>query len=106
MQSSTRGAADAIERVSRTITEISGIAASVATAVGQQGAATQDITENVSRAASGARDAAGNITGVREAAAETGQVANEVLKASRELTRRADSLHQEADKFLAIVRAG
>ncbi len=106
IQSSTRSAAEAIERVSRTITEISEIAANVATAVGQQGAATQDITENVSQAATGARDAATNIAGVREAAAETGQVADEVLKASRELARQADTLHHEVDRFLVTVRAG
>lgn len=106
IQASTHGAAGAIERVSRTITEISGIAANVATAVGQQGAATQDISENVTRAAAGARDAAANISGVREAAAETGQVADEVLKASRDLARQADTLHHEVDRFLATVRAG
>jgi methyl-accepting chemotaxis protein len=106
IQSSTRSAAGAIERVSGTITEISDIAASIATAVGQQGTATHHITQNVSKAALGAHEAATNITGVREAAAETGQVADHVLKASRELTRRADTLHHEVDRFLATVRAG
>jgi methyl-accepting chemotaxis protein len=106
IQSSTRSAADAIERVSRTITEISDIASSVATAVGQQGVATHDITENVSRAALGAREAATNISGVREAAAETGHVADDVFKASRELAERAETLHQEVDRFLVTVRAG
>ena len=106
IQSSTHGAAQAIERVRHTITEISDIAASVATSVGQQGAATQDITENVTRAGVGAREAAANIGGVREAAGETGHLANDVLRASRELTQQADSLHQEMDRFLTTVRAG
>jgi methyl-accepting chemotaxis protein len=106
IQSSTRSAAEAIERVSHTITEISGIAGHVALAVEQQGVATHDITQNVTQAAVGAREAATNITGVREAAAETGHVADDVLKASRELARRADSLHHEVDRFLVTVRAG
>jgi len=106
IQSSTRSAAGAIERVSRTITEISTIAANVASAVGKQGSATEGIADNVNRAAAGARDAAANISGVREAAGETGQVANEVLKASRDLARQADTLHHEVDRFLATVRAG
>jgi methyl-accepting chemotaxis protein len=106
IQTSTRSAAEAIERVSRTITEISGIAGHVALAVEQQGAATHDITQNVTQAAVGAREAATNISGVREAAAETGQVADDVLKASRELARRADTLHHEVDRFLVTVRAG
>jgi methyl-accepting chemotaxis protein len=106
IQLSTRSAADAIERVSQTIMEISDIAGSVATAVGQQGLATHDITQNVSKAALGARDAATNISGVRQAAGETGHVADEVLKASRDLAKRADTLNQEVDRFLATVRAG
>jgi methyl-accepting chemotaxis protein len=106
IQASTRNAADAIERVGRTITEISGIANNVAAAVEQQGAATQEIAFNVSRAATGAHDAAANITGVREAAAETGEVADQVLASSRELASQADTLHREVDRFLATVRAG
>jgi methyl-accepting chemotaxis protein len=106
IQFSTRSAAGAIERVSHTIMEISDIAGSVATAVGQQGIATQEITQNFTRAALGAREAASNIAGVREAAAETDQVADEVLEASRELAKRADTLHHEVDRFLATVRAG
>lgn len=106
IQSSTRSAVEAIERVSHTITEISGIAGHVALAVEQQGVATHDITQNVNQAAVGARGAATNITGVREAAAETGHVADDVLKASRELARRADTLHHEVDRFLVTVRAG
>jgi len=106
IQSSTRNAGNVIKRVGHTIMEISDIAGSVATAVGQQGIATRDITENVTRAAVGAREAATNIAGVREAAGETGQVADEVLTASRELARRADTLHHEVEKFLVTVRAG
>jgi methyl-accepting chemotaxis protein len=106
IQASTRSAAEAIERVSHTITEISGIAGHVAVAVEQQGIATHDITQNVTHAAVGARAAATNITGVREAATETGHVAENVLKASRELAQRADTLHNEVDRFLATVRAG
>jgi methyl-accepting chemotaxis protein len=106
IQSSTRNAADVIGRVSRTIIEISGIASSVAAAVEQQGVATQEIAYNVNKAATGAQDAATNITGVREAASETGQVANQVLNASRELARQADTLHHEVDSFLSTVRAG
>jgi methyl-accepting chemotaxis protein len=106
IQSSTRHAADAIERVSQTIMEISGIAGGVAAAVGQQGMATHDITENITRAAMGAREAAANIGGVHEAAGETDHVADEVLKASRDLAERADTLNYEVEKFVATVRAG
>ena len=54
----------------------------------------------------GAREAVINITGVRKVAGETGHVADDVLKAARDLAQRADTLHQEVDRFLATVRAG
>ena len=105
IQSSSHAAAAAIGRVGRTIADISTIATSVAAAVEQQDAAAREIARNVSTAAAGARDASVNIAGVREAAGETGRVSNLVLTASRELTRQADTLHHEVERFLSTVRA-
>jgi len=105
IQSSTQYAAAAIERVGQTINEISGIAANVTVAVERQGAATAGIAHSVEKAVSGAQDVAGNIAGVDKAAAETSRVAETVLATSRELTRQADSLHSEVQRFLRTVRA-
>jgi methyl-accepting chemotaxis protein len=104
IQSSTRHAAAAIEQVGRTIDEISGIARNVSAAVEQQSAATEEIARHVTRAAGGVRDVADNISGVDKAAGKTGQVAEMVLTASRDLAQQADTLHQEAERFLATVR--
>jgi methyl-accepting chemotaxis protein len=105
IRSSTGDAVAAIERVGRTIGEISAIATSVAAAVEEQDAAAREIARNVSTAATGARDASVNIAGVREAATETGRVSNLVLTDSRELTRQAETLHREVERFLSTVRA-
>jgi methyl-accepting chemotaxis protein len=105
IQTSTQYAGAAIERVGQTINAISGIATNVTTAVTQQSAATSGIALSVKSAVGGAHEVATNITGVHKAAAETGQVAEKVLTASRELSRQAVSLHNEVERFLRTVRA-
>jgi methyl-accepting chemotaxis protein len=105
IQSSTRHAAAAIEQVGRTIDEISGIAKNVTAAMQRQSLATEDIALNVNKVADGACDVAANINGVNKAAAETGNLADTVLMASRDLARQSGTLHHEVGKFLSTVRA-
>ncbi len=105
IRSSTHYAAAAIERVGQTINEVSGIATNVAVAVKEQSAATAGIAHGAGKAAGGAHDVAANIAGVDKAVAETSEVAEMVLTTSRELTRQADSLHNEVERFLHTVRA-
>ncbi len=105
IQASTGRAVTAIRRIDETITQISDVSTSIAAAIEQQGAATQKIARNGQEAASGTREMANNIGGVREAATETGNVANTVLHASRELSEQAVTLQGEVDHFLATVRA-
>ncbi len=104
IQSSTRNAATALERVGSTIAEISKIAMTVTTAVELQAVATGEIATNVASAAVSARDVASNLLGVRGAASETGLMAEKVLAESRELTCKADTLNHEVERFLSTVR--
>ncbi|ESQ78084.1 hypothetical protein [Asticcacaulis benevestitus] len=46
-----------------------------------------------------------NITGVAQAAEQTGDAPAQGLSASGELAPQAERLHQEMDKFLTTVRA-
>ncbi len=48
---------------------------------------------------------ASNISGVNQAAGETGRGATEVLSAAQKLTSEADLLAAEINKFFAQVRA-
>jgi methyl-accepting chemotaxis protein len=105
MRQVTHHVVDAIEKIGGTITEISKIAGAIAAAVEQQGAATQEIARNVQQAAIGTNEVSQNIGGVSTAAGETGAAANLVLEASRALTRHADELRGEVDRFLAGVKA-
>ncbi len=105
MQQVAGSAVGAIRNIGQTIAEINNVTTSIASAVEQQGAATQEIARSVQHAASGSREVSGNITGVSTASAQAGAAAGEVLKASDALRREADMLRAEIDAFLANIRA-
>ena len=46
-----------------------------------------------------------HLSGVNQAASETGRSAHELLSASGELSKQAETLRAEVDKFVAQVRA-
>jgi len=74
--------------------------------VEEQGAATAEIARNVDQAATGTQDVSSNITGVTQAASETGQSAGQILTASQELSLQSETLKSEVDKFLVQIRNG
>ncbi|MBL8670186.1 MAG: HAMP domain-containing protein [Alphaproteobacteria bacterium] len=105
IQVSTRDAVGAIKGIGATIRSIHEIGASIASAVEQQGAATQEIARNVQLASGSMQEVSGNLSGVTGAAADTGQSAARVLSASRDLSRDAESLRDQVQKFLARIRS-
>ena len=105
IQQATREAVSAIQAIGQTIGHINEIATTIASAVEQQGAATQEIARNVQQAAAGTQEVSSNIAGVTQAAGETGSAANQMLTASGELARQGAQLKGEVDKFLQAVRA-
>lgn len=105
IQGSTQQAATAIDAIGTTIREIDQIAATIASAVEEQGAATQEIARNVEQAAAGTNEVSSNITGVTQAAADSGNAASNVLSSATELSSQAEKLRSEMSRFLATVRA-
>ncbi|TGD96142.1 HAMP domain-containing methyl-accepting chemotaxis protein [Methylobacterium nonmethylotrophicum] len=105
IQAATDRAVAAISGISGRIRELNGVAASIAAAVEQQGAATQEIVRNVTEAAAGTGAVTGTIGEVAGAAHETGQAAGQVLDAASALSREAEHLSAEVGRFLATVRA-
>ena len=95
----------AIDSIGSTIAEISEIAATIASAVEQQGAATEEITRNVQQASAGTSEVTENIHGVNEAATSTGAAAEQVLNASGELSEQAETLRLKVETFLTAVKA-
>jgi methyl-accepting chemotaxis protein len=105
IQGATSEAVGAIKGIGSTIGTINEITTSIASAVEEQGAATQEIARNVQQAAKGTSEVSGNITGVTQAAGETGAAATQVLGAAGELAKQSEMLRTQVDKFLSQVRA-
>ncbi|MEA1677201.1 methyl-accepting chemotaxis protein [Nitrospirillum sp. BR 11163] len=105
MQAATGEAASAIAAIGQTIGEIDHITTTIAAAVEEQGAATQEIARNVAEAARGTSEVSAGMNGVRQVAGETGSVAGEVLMAADDLSSQADGLRTSVSTFLAALRA-
>jgi methyl-accepting chemotaxis protein len=105
MQAATQDSVVAIKEIGGTIGRISEIATTIASAVEEQGAATQEITRNVQQAASGTAKVASNISEVNAGAAQTGTASGHVLTAAKSLSDESTRLKTEVGKFLATVRA-
>jgi methyl-accepting chemotaxis protein len=105
IQSATQDSVTAIREIGETIGKMSEIAATIASAVEEQGAATQEIARNVQEAARGTRDVSAHITDVERGATETGSASGQVLSAAQSLSGESNRLKREVDSFLTSVRA-
>jgi len=105
MQDATQESVAAIKEIGGTIVHISEIASTITAAVEAQGAATQEIANNVAQAAQGAVQVATNITQVNHDADETGTASAQVLLAAQSLSSESRKLEAEVKNFLETVRA-
>jgi methyl-accepting chemotaxis protein len=85
---------------------MSEVTSTIAAAVEQQSAATQEIARNVQQAADSTSSVAGHINGVSNCAAEAGESATNMLVAANELTRQTTLVRQEIETFLKRVAEG
>jgi hypothetical protein len=92
IQGDTKGAVTAIGTVSGIIRQINDISATIASAVEEQSATTNEMTRNTSDAAQGAGDISANIGGVAQSAAGTLSRAQASQKAAQELSSIATEL--------------
>jgi methyl-accepting chemotaxis protein len=105
IQVATQESVGAIKDIGDTIGRMSEIASTIASAVEEQGAATQEISRNVQQAAVGTTQVSSNITDVQRGASETGSASSQVLSAAQSLSIESNRLKLEVDKFLGAVRA-
>jgi methyl-accepting chemotaxis protein len=105
IQSASADTVKAIGEITTTIRTINEIAAAIAAAVEEQGAATQEIARNVQQASAGTSEVSSNIAGVTKAAADTGHAADQVNDGAVEISNQASLLKREVDGFLDGVRA-
>ena len=104
IQSSTGDCTAAIDGISDTIRQISGIATTIAAAVEEQGSATREIARSVQQVAAGTSEVAVNVAGASQAADQSRALADTVLVASSELSQHASTLFESVDTFLAGLR--
>jgi methyl-accepting chemotaxis protein len=105
IQTATGESVRAVQTIGQTIGRINEIATTVAAAVEQQGAATQEIARNVQQASAGTSEASANISGVTESASKAGEAASHVLGAAGGLAKQGETLRAQIDRFLARIRA-
>jgi methyl-accepting chemotaxis protein len=106
IQGATSETVGALSNIGGKINEINTIATTIAAAVEEQGVATKDIASNVQQAASGTEEVSRNAADVSHTSNETGSAATEMMAATSELSKQAEVLRSEVDKFLAGVKAG
>ena len=92
IQKDTKEAVAAIGTISGVITQINGISGTIAAAVEEQSATTNEMTRNVGEAAKGASEISDNISGVAQAADGTSARAQESHRAALVLTEVAAQL--------------
>ena len=105
IQAATQESVGAIKEIGDTIGRMSEISSTIASAVEEQGAATQEISRNVQQAAQGTMQVSANITDVQRGASETGSASSQVLSAAQSLSSDSNRLKMEVGKFLDAVRA-
>ena len=105
IQNATQDSVNAIEEIGVTIGRISEISAAIASAVEEQGTATQEVARNVQQAALGTQQVASNIIDVQRGASETGSASSQMLLSAQSLSSESSRLKREVGKFLETVRA-
>ncbi|WIW45595.1 methyl-accepting chemotaxis protein [Bradyrhizobium sp. 62B] len=105
IQGATQDSVNAIKMIGSTIKSLSEISSTIAAAVEEQGAATQEIARNVQQAAQGTHEVSSNITDVQRGATETGSASSQVLNAAQALSSDSERLRTEVGRFLDGVRA-
>jgi methyl-accepting chemotaxis protein len=105
VQNETKASVQAIEGIAATINRIDQLSTVIASAVEEQGAATAEIARNIQQASQGTRDIATSISGVADAARETGAMAQTVFSVANGLLQDSGTLEKEVQNFLDRMRA-
>ncbi len=104
IQGATGLVVTSIDDISGTVRHVNDLSRSVCVAVSEQRDATTEINRNIHDAAFGTRDVTSGITTVSEAVRETSDAAGQMLGAADDLSRMAEVLRAEVDRFLQVIR--
>ncbi|RBY87486.1 methyl-accepting chemotaxis protein [Blastococcus sp. TF02A-26] len=99
IQADTSGAVDAIGQISTVIGEINDFQATIAAAVEEQTATTNEMNRNVAEAASGSQSIANAISGLAAGTSETNSRVEDAQRAAAELSRMSGQLQDAVSRF-------
>ena len=99
IQVDTKGAVEAITQITLVISQINEISSSIASAVEEQTATTNEISRNVAESTRGTSEIANNITSVAATAQSTTEGAKNSQNAALELARMAATLQRVVSDF-------
>ncbi len=93
-----------IHGIGRTIDDINSVAAMIASAVEEQGAATSEIARNVQEAADGTSSVSESIASVTESARITTDAAGKVQQVAQAIGHQTETLRQSMEGLVARIR--
>lgn len=99
IQTDTQAAVSAIERISSIISSINDYQTTIAAAVEEQSATTNEMSRSVQNAASGAEQIAKKIASVAQGADHTSDTLTDMVKQTDDLSQKATGLQSEMEKF-------
>jgi methyl-accepting chemotaxis protein len=105
IQVSARDAVGTMKTIAATMDEARTYTISIAAAIEEQDAATQEISRNTQQAAQGTAALSDAVNGVAHAIAETRQSAGDVATSSRNLGLQAEKVRDTVHRFIDTVRA-
>jgi methyl-accepting chemotaxis protein len=105
IQAATGEAVGAIRAITEIMVEVDRTTGAIATAVVEQGRATDEISSNAHRAAGGTEAVVGETGQLTRAVGETSQSAAQVLAVANDVNAQAARLRQAVDRFLGEVMA-
>jgi methyl-accepting chemotaxis protein len=85
---------------------VNGISSTIATAVEEQNATTNEMSRNVSEAAHGSGEITSNIAGVAQAAESTSRGAGDTQKAAQQLVETSAELRRLVEQFKIKADSG
>jgi methyl-accepting chemotaxis protein len=104
IQSATSGTAEAISGIAGTVSKVNEIAAAIASAVVEQGAATQEIAQSVDRVSSSTANVSSSIERVGSAVERNSDGATAVKRTAQSLSEESQSLSDEVKGFLEALQ--
>jgi hypothetical protein len=106
MMSASEGVVGSLTGIRESVDKIFASSTTVASAVEEQSAVVNDIAQSMNIAAHKTQAVKETMLSASQLAGDAEKDSQQVLSASQDLSRQAEQLREEVDKFLAEVRAG